>query len=72
MLGKIQYLFEQSLWYIESTDYTDKVKLTMYCQVAMIEMVQNSIMEITNGKGEIIVGDEDYYFKLENRLFKEE
>lgn len=71
MLGKIQYLFEQNLWHIESTDYTDKVKLTMYCPIEIIEVVQNSIMETTNGKGEIIIGDEAYYFKLENRLFKE-
>lgn len=72
MLGKVQYLFEQNLWYIENTDYTDKVKVTMYCPVDIIELVQSSVIETTNGKCEIIVGDEDYYyFKLENRLFKE-
>lgn len=71
MLGKVQYLFEQNLWHTENIDYTDKVKLTMYCPKDIIEVVQSSIIETTNGKCEIIIGDEDYYFKLENRLFKE-
>ncbi len=71
MLGKVQYLFEQKLWYIENTDYTDKVKLMMYCEADKLEEVQSGIIEVTNGKCEIIVGDEEYYFKLDNRLFKE-
>jgi len=71
MLGKVQYLFEQNLWHTENIDYTDKVKLTMYCPKDIIEVVQSSIIENTNGKCEITIGDEDYYFKLENRLFKE-
>lgn len=71
MLGKVQYLFEQNLWYTENIDYTDKVKLTMYCPKDIVEVVQSSVIENTNGKCEIIIGDEDYYFKLENRLFKE-
>lgn len=71
MLGKVQYLFEQNLWHIENTDYTDKVKLNMYCPSDILELLQNGVMETTNGKCEIIVGDEEYYFKLENRLFKE-
>lgn len=72
MLGKVQYLFEQNLWYIENIDYTDKVKLTMYCPTDIIEIMQNGITETTNGKCEIVIGDEYYYFKLENRLFKEQ
>ncbi len=71
MLGKVQYLFEQNLWHIENIDYTDKVKLTMYCPLDLLEEVGKAIVEATNGKCEVIIGDEDYYFKLENRLFKE-
>lgn len=72
MLGKVQYLFEQNLWHTENTDYTDKVKITMYCPKDIVEVLQSNTVETTNGKCEIIIGDEDYYFKLENRLFKEE
>lgn len=71
MLGKVQYLFEQNLWHTENIDYTDKVKLTMYCPKDIVEVLQSNTVETTNGKCEIIIGDEDYYFKLENRLFKE-
>jgi uncharacterized YigZ family protein len=71
VLGKVQYLFEQNLWHIEHIEYTDKVKFTMYCEFDMIKKIQSSIIEVTNGKCEIIIGDEEYYFKLENRLFKE-
>lgn len=71
MLGKVQYLFEQKLWYIENIDYTDKVKLIVYCPVDKLEEVQGALVEATNGKCQIILGDEEYYFKLDNRLFKE-
>lgn len=71
MLGKVQYLFEQNSWYIENIDYTDKVKLIMYCPLDLLEKVQKEVVETTNGKSEVIIGDEDYYFKLENRLLKE-
>ncbi|MBV7276371.1 YigZ family protein [Clostridiaceae bacterium UIB06] len=71
MLGKVQYLFEQKLWYVESTDYTDKVRLMMYCPVDKLKDVESSIIEVTNGKCQVIVGDEEYYFKFDNRLFKE-
>ncbi len=72
MLGKVQYLFEQNLWHIENIDYTDKVKVTMYCDVCKLKEVESMTIEATSGRCEIIVGDEDYYFKKENRLFKEE
>lgn len=71
MLGKVQYLFEQKLWYIENIDYTDKVKLIVYCPVDKLEEVQGALVEATNGKCQMILGDEEYYFKLDNRLFKE-
>lgn len=71
MLGKVQYLFEQKLWYIENIDYTDKVNLIMYCPVDNLEEIQGELTEVTNGKCQVVVGDEEYYFKLDNRLFKE-
>ncbi len=69
MLGKLQYLFEQNFWHMENIDYTDKVKILMYCPVCELKEVEKIIVETTNGKCEVITGDEDYYFKLENRLF---
>lgn len=71
MLGKIQYLFEQKLWYIENVDYTDKVKLLMYCPKEKLKEVEGAVIETTNGRCEIIELDEEYYFKLGNRLYRE-
>ncbi|MBC2581158.1 YigZ family protein [Clostridium sp. DJ247] len=71
MLGKIQYLFEQSLWHIENIEYTDKVEIIMHCPMDKLSEVKSKSMETTNGKCEIVLGDEEYFFKLGNRLFKE-
>lgn len=72
MLGKVQYLFEQNLWHIENVEYTDKVKIIMYCDVSKLKTVESSVIEVTNGKCEVVIGDESYYFKKENRLFEEQ
>lgn len=69
MVDRIKYLFEKNLWFIENMDYKDKVKLTMYAPVDIVTKVENSVIETTNGKCEVIDGDEDYYFKMDNRLF---
>ncbi|AVQ38979.1 YigZ family protein [Clostridium botulinum] len=71
-LGKIQYLFEQNLWHIENIDYTEKVSLTMFCEVNIISTIEKKVLEITNGNCKIIKGDENFYFKMDNRLFEDE
>ncbi|WP_434282866.1 YigZ family protein [Clostridium botulinum] len=71
-LGKIQYLFEQNLWHIENIEYTEKVSLTMFCEINIISTIENKVLEITNGNCEIIKGDENFYFKMDNRLFEDE
>lgn len=70
-IGKLQYLFEQNTWYIESTDYTDKVDLTLYAEETLVEEIKKEVVQATNGKCEVILGDEGYYFKMESRLFKD-
>ncbi|MHB7979519.1 YigZ family protein [Clostridium sporogenes] len=71
-LGKIQYLFEQNLWHIEDIEYTEKVSLTMFCEVNIISTIEKKVLEITNGNCKIIKGDENFYFKMDNRLFEDE
>ncbi len=70
MVDRIKYLFEKNLWFIEDMDYKDKVKLTMYAPVETVTKIEKSTIETTSGKCEVIVGDEDYYFKMDNRLFR--
>ncbi len=69
-LGKLQYLFEQSGWFIEETIYTNKVEITMFCELPQIEPVTEKINDVLNGRCVISEGDSDYYFKGEGRLSK--
>lgn len=68
-LGKIQYAFEQELWHIENIEYTDKVTITVLCELELIDRVSKKITEITSGKSKIVVEDEKLYFKMKNRLY---
>ncbi|MFL0194629.1 YigZ family protein [Clostridium sp. WILCCON 0269] len=70
-LGKLQYMFEQKSIYVENIEYADKVKLSINCIIESIDKLINEIIEATNGKCEVIVGDEESYFKIDNRLIKE-
>lgn len=71
MLGKIQYLCSQNLWHIEKIDYSDKVSITLYCEISGLEIIKNSIIEASSGRAQMEASEEEYYFKLDNRLFKE-
>ena len=69
LLGKVQYVFAQNLWHIEETEYTDKVCISFICESTEIENVKNQITQCTSGKATFQYGEEEYYFKMENRLF---
>lgn len=71
LLGKIQYFCEQQNWYIENIEYTDKVKLTFNFQTEEINGVKQEFINLTSDNCNIETGEENYYFKLENRLFIE-
>lgn len=72
MIGKAQYVCEQNKWHIENTEYTEKVCLNILTPMNNVENIKNKFVEITSGKCEFQIKDKMYYFKLENRLFKEE
>ncbi|WP_026884394.1 YigZ family protein [Clostridium akagii] len=69
LLGKLQYLFEKKKWYIDNTEYTDKIVLSLKFENEDIEMAKAAINEISSGNCSFNVGEERYYFKIENRLF---
>lgn len=71
LLGKVQYICSQNLWYIDQIEYTDKVKIHMSNEIEKIEQIKVEITDATSGKAIIDLGRPDYYFKLENKLFKE-
>lgn len=71
LFGKIQYICGQNLWYIEETEYTDKVIVHILCEEAISEEIENEIVEVTNGKVIVRKSEEGIYFKEGNRLFAE-
>lgn len=71
LIGKVQYICSQNSWFIEDTEYTDKVKVKLYCQHDLVDTIKNTMVEAASGKISFESSQEGYYFKLENRLFKE-
>lgn len=70
LIGKIQYLCVQNNWYIEDSEYTDKVILHIYAENSIIPLIEKEVTEATNGKAIISKAEEGIYFKENNRLFK--
>jgi uncharacterized YigZ family protein len=71
LLGKLQYLCVQNQWHIEETEYADRVKLKFFFQTSLINTIKNIMVEAANGRVETSTSEEGYYFKMENRLFKD-
>ena len=70
LIGKIQYICGQNNWYIEDSEYTDKVILHIYVEKSIVPKIEKEVTEATNGKAIISKGEEGIYFKENNRLFK--
>lgn len=70
LLGKIQYYFEQQNIFIENIEYTEKVSVTVICEISYIESLSEKINDLLNGRCVISEGDSDYYFKGEGRFTK--
>lgn len=70
MLGKIQYKCNENNWYIEDTEYTDKVVVHILAEIEKASDIEKKIIEISNGKIKVDKQDEGIYFKEENRLYK--
>lgn len=68
-LGKMQYICESNNWFIENTDYEDKVTIHIYCKSTLKEMMEKAFIEATSGKAIISCDDERYFFQLDNRLY---
>lgn len=70
LIGKIQYICGQNNWYIEDSEYTDKVILHIYAEKSIVPEIEKEVTEATNGKAIISKSEEGIYFKENNRLFK--
>jgi uncharacterized YigZ family protein len=70
LLGKLQYLFNQKNWGIEDIEYTDKVDISIFCELNMTEEINAALTELTSNKFSMTKCNEGLYFKEENRLLK--
>ena len=70
LLGKVQYTCIQNNWYIENTEYTDKVVVNILVEIDKALEIENEMTKISNGKIVMERIEEDIYFKEENRLYK--
>lgn len=66
VLGKLQYEFEQNKWFINDIEYTDKVKIKTIGLSDCIDEMKNKIINITNGKCDINIESESFYFREDN------
>lgn len=70
LLGKVQYTCIQNNWYIENTEYTDKVVVNILVESDKALEIENEMTKISNGKIIMERTQEGIYFKEENRLYK--
>lgn len=70
LIGKIQYLCGTKNWYIEDTIYTDKVQISLFCEVINKEEYTKAFIEATNGKVLIDEGEAEYLFKEGHRYYR--
>lgn len=68
--GKVQYLFNQNNWTINSTDFTDKVSLRMYSEVSNINNIEKAMIELTSNRFTIEKAKEEMFFKKSNTLIR--
>ena len=71
LLGKIQYFLKEKNVRIESLAYTDKVELALYLETKETSSIVESIMNISSAKAEIIINDEELFYKDQEGLQKE-
>lgn len=71
LLGKLQYICGQNLWHIEDIEYSDIVKLKLYLEEEKVEIIKNKIIEASSARAVFYIDETGFYFKLDNRLFKE-
>lgn len=70
LLGKVQYTCAQNNWYIENTEYTDKVVVNILVEINKALEIEKEMTKISNGKIVMERIEENIYFKEENRLYK--
>lgn len=70
LLSKMQHICAEKNFFIEQIDYTDTVKIKIYCEVSNLDELKSEITGISSGKAIFEEEDVKMYFKLEHRLYQ--
>ncbi|MDR1774092.1 MAG: YigZ family protein [Clostridioides sp.] len=70
LLGKVQNFVSNVGYYIKDVDYTDSVDMNLYIKIDEVEKVSSELVEITNGKVEIRLGDEFYVSEKDGKIIE--
>lgn len=68
LLGKLQYVAEQKLWFVKDIKYGENVTITFICEDC--ESIEEEIIDISRGKASIIKEKAKIYFKEENNYYE--
>jgi putative IMPACT (imprinted ancient) family translation regulator len=71
LFGKLQYFLKENHIDIINVAYTDKVKVSIYVESIQLEAIVQEMMNLTSGKAEIAVLEEELFYKREKELLKE-
>jgi uncharacterized YigZ family protein len=70
LLGKVQHNCQLNNWVIENIAYTDKVEISIFSEINKVELIIDTIMNITSARCETQICGEGIYFKDEEKLYK--
>lgn len=70
LLGKIQYTFNQKSWQIEAINYTDKVSISVICEIDKVIQIEAALFELAANRFLLLKKKEDVYFQEEGKLFQ--
>lgn len=70
LLGKVQHNCQLKNWVIENIVYTDKVELSIFSEINNVELIIDTIKNITSARCEIQTCGQGIYFKNEKKLYK--
>ncbi|MFH5836416.1 YigZ family protein [Proteiniclasticum sp. C24MP] len=71
LFGKLQYFLKENQIDIKDTQYTDKVKASVFVETIQKEQIVQEMMNLTAGKVEIEILEEELFYKRGKKLLKE-
>lgn len=68
LLGKIQNELENKSYTVKDIEYTDSVKIIVYCEEERVESLKSLATEFSSASAEIVEGEEFYLSVLDGKI----